>query len=36
MGRRDLGGRLFSDVADQQANASEDVIRPHAAMMLLR
>ena len=36
MGRRDLGGRLFSDVADQQANASEDVVRPHAAMMLLR
>ena len=28
-GRRGLGGRLFSDVAGQQANASED--RPTAA-----
>ena len=36
LGSRDLGDSLLSDVADQQANASEDVVRPHAAMMLLR
>ena len=27
--RRDIGGSLLSEVADYQANASEDVIRPH-------
>jgi len=34
--RRAIGTSLLCEVADQQANAPEDVVRPHAVMMLLR
>jgi hypothetical protein len=34
--RTAIGTSLLCEVADQQANGSESVVRPHAAMILLR